>query len=63
LNHGVLMPVFEETEQSVTYLDFLRNDHSTIQVAGCRFKGDGWERDETTMPLVWPKQGLLYPND
>ncbi len=63
LNHGVLMPVFEETEQSVTYLDFLRNDHSTIQVAGCRFKSDGWERDDKTMPLVWPKQGLLYPND
>lgn len=61
LNHGVLMPVFEEAEQAVTYLNFLKNENSAIQVAGCRFKGDGWERDDKTIPLVWPKKGLLYP--
>ena len=63
LIHGVLMPVFEQVEQSVTYLDFLRNQNSWMQVATCWFKGDKWEITKNTIPLNWPKVGLQYPED
>ena len=63
LIHGVLMPVFEQVDQSVTYLDFLRNQNSWMQVATCWFKGDKWEITKNTVPLNWPKAGLLYPHD
>src|SRR5258705_7940142 len=61
--HGVLMPVFEQVEQSVTYLDFLRNENSWMQVATCWFKGDKWEITQNTIPLNWPKNPLSYPNN
>ena len=63
LIHGVLMPVFEQVDQSVTYLDFLRNQNSWLQVATCWFKGDKWEITKNTVPLNWPKAGLLYPQE
>jgi len=63
LIHGVLLPVFEQVEQSVTYLEFLRNENSAMQVATCWFKGDRWEISQNTIPLLWPKSGTMHPEN
>ena len=59
--HAVLTPIFETAEQSVTFLDFLRNQNSWIQVAPCQFEEDQWKISKETRPIYWPKEGVLYP--
>jgi hypothetical protein len=59
--HGVLMPVFEQAEQAATFLGFLQNENTSIQVAVCRFEQNRWEVSKEIMPLIWPKSGTLYP--
>jgi hypothetical protein len=62
LVHAVLVPVFDDPDRVVTFMDFLQNDNSAIQVASCRFEQNQWEISKDTRPLIWPKAGTLYPS-
>jgi hypothetical protein len=59
--HGVMIPSFGDPDQIATFLDFLHNPNSSIHVATCRFAGDKWEISKGTMPMTWPKDGILLP--
>lgn len=61
LIHSIMIPIFDDPERVKTYIDFLQNDNSAIQVASCRFEQDRWEISKDTKPLFWPKEGTLYP--
>ncbi len=61
LVHSVMIPIFDDPEQVVTFMDFLKNDHSNVQVASCHFERNQWELSKDTKPLIWPKEGVLYP--
>lgn len=60
-NHvqGILVPIFELPEQAATFVEFLRNDSSTIQVADCYLRNDKWEISKERKQIVWPKDCSL----
>lgn len=57
--HGVMIPTYQHPDQVDTFLSFLQNTNSSIQVASCHFEGDKWEISKETMPMNWPKDGIL----
>lgn len=57
--HAVMIPTFHGPEQIETFLGFLKNDNSSIQVTTGRFEGDKWEVAKNTTSMNWPKDGLL----
>ena len=59
--HGVMIPTFQDVDQVDAYLGFLSNSNSSIQVKTCHFEGDKWNVSLGTMPMDWPKSGVLLP--
>jgi hypothetical protein len=57
--HGVMIPTFQNVDQIDAFLGFLGNSNSSIQVATCCFEGDKWNVSQGTMPMTWPKDGVL----
>ena len=57
--HGVMIPTLQSVDQVDAFFGFLGNSNSSIQVATCRFEGDRWEVYQGTMPMTWPKDGVL----
>jgi hypothetical protein len=57
--HGVMIPTFQNVDQIDTFLGFLGNSNSSIQVATCCFEGDKWKVSQGTLPMTWPKDGVL----
>jgi hypothetical protein len=60
--HSVLTPIFDYPEQIATFMAFLKNEDTTLQVAFCRFEKNRWEISKETKSMHWPKSGLLYPS-
>jgi hypothetical protein len=59
--HGVMIPTFQSIDQVEAFLGFLGNSNSSIQVSTCLFEEDKWSVSQGTMPMTWPKDGILLP--
>jgi hypothetical protein len=61
--HAVLLPVFDEVESIVTFMDFLRNDNESIQVTVAEYDREAgcWREEWKARSMTWPKTGVLYP--
>lgn len=55
----VLVPILEQPEQAATFVEFLRNESSTIQIATCYLRNDKWEVSKERKQVVWPKDCTL----
>ena len=61
--HAVLMPVFDNPEMVETYLSFLQNENEQLYVSWCQYKEGHWSIDKNIDRFIWPKKGILYPED
>ncbi len=60
--HAVLIPIFDQPENVEKYLNFLNNEHESIEVSLCRYNQEQWEMSKNIIKIKWPKKGILYPN-
>jgi hypothetical protein len=63
LRHAALLPHEANAESLAIYLDFLRNDHERIHVMRGVYEptAERWLFESTRQPVLWPKDGNLYP--
>ena len=59
--HSVMIPVFDQHEAVITFLDFLKNENETIEVMPCRYEQGEWKIRRERIQMIWPKKGVLYP--
>ena len=59
--HAVLIPIFDDAEMVNTYLQFMQNENDNLDVALCQFEQDHWKLDKNIVRIIWPKDGILYP--
>ena len=60
--NAVLLPNFDQPDSVVRFFDFLKNDKEEIDVALMRFEQGHFELTRATK-IIWPKSGILYPDE
>jgi hypothetical protein len=60
--HAVLIPVLDQPDAAMTFMNFLQNENDTLDVSFCKWKQGYWEIGKEVGSLVWPKKGTLYPS-
>lgn len=62
--NAVMMPAFNTADSAGVFLDFLSNDHETIQVSTAEFDRENqrWTISHDRAEQRWPKKGLIYPD-
>lgn len=59
--HAVMIPIFDQPDAVATFLGFLQNENNLIEGSlGC-YRDGHWEISKELSKLVWPKTGVLYP--
>ena len=53
--HAVLVPVFDDPEGAVRFVDFLRNDNEYIESSYCKIEDNHWQVEKKTKDISWPK--------
>lgn len=59
---AVMIPIFDQPDTVAKFLGFLKNENETIEAAFCRFEQGQWNIDKESFNLIWPKNGILYPD-
>jgi len=59
--HAVMLPVFDQPDAVVTFLNFLKNENESVEVMPCRYEQGEWEISRERIQTIWPKKGVLYP--
>lgn len=59
--NAVMIPLFEQPNAVVNFLDFLHDESDFIEVKLACFEQDEWKVDKKSKKLYWPKDGILYP--
>jgi hypothetical protein len=60
--NAVLLPYFDQPDSVVRFFDFLKNDKEEIDVALMRLEQGHFELTRATK-IIWPKSGILYPDE
>lgn len=55
---SVLLPTLQDPDQADTYLSFLKNSTTDVQVTLGQFKDGTWQMQEGTSPMIWPKNDV-----
>lgn len=59
--YAVMIPVFDKPENVERFMNFLQNELDSIEVSLCHFSQNHWEINKDVMKIIWPKDGILYP--
>ncbi len=53
--YAVMVPIIDESEAAVRFVDFLKSSSSEIEMKLARWKGDAWEVSPKSEMHVWPE--------
>jgi hypothetical protein len=60
--HAVMMPVLDHADGAAAYMDFMRNDNTSVRLHGCAFDAEArrWLIESEPTEVVWPKNGATF---